>query len=255
MVHIRYNGIHIPTSPVRVRAGVDDVDPLAVRAYGPGLGQVVSNVKTEFTIETRNAGQGNLAVTVDGPAKVTMECSEIEVGYKVRYAPTTVGEYFVSVRYNGTHIRGSLFKVGCVPTPTQPNQPLTQVGQQQVVTQSQVKSGQNQQQNQTISQQQQQLSQTQSKTQTQHLTSTQQDQLRQQQMTTNQQEQLKQQQIVTNQQEQLRKEQSQQQTQSQTEQTQVKKTSDASKCTISGSVTTSVVKQVTTFVVDCSQSG
>lgn len=113
-IHIRFNGIHIPNSPFRLRIGVDDVDPGAVRAYGPGLNDVYSGVKTEFTIETSNAGHGNLAVTVDGPAKVTMDCTEVDEGYKVRYTPTTPGEYYITVKYNAYHIAGSPFRVRCL---------------------------------------------------------------------------------------------------------------------------------------------
>lgn len=112
-IHVRFNGIHIPLSPFRVRVGRDDADIAAVHAFGPGLGNVKSNLKTEFTIDSSNAGHGNLAVTVDGPAKVTMDCTEVDAGYNVKYTPTIPGEYYITVKYNGYHIVGSPFRVVC----------------------------------------------------------------------------------------------------------------------------------------------
>lgn len=115
-IHIRFNGIHIPNSPFRLGVGKDDADPACVTASGPGLTDVYAGVKTEFTIDTSNAGHGNLSVTVDGPSKVTMDCSEVNEGYKVRYTPVLTGEYYITVKYNAYHINGSPFRVKCLPS-------------------------------------------------------------------------------------------------------------------------------------------
>lgn len=112
-IHIRFNGVHIPASPFRVRIGKDDADPAAVHAYGPGLRDAKSGTKTDFIVDTCNAGAGSLAVTIDGPTKVNMDCTEVEEGYKVRYTPLAPGEYFVTVKFNGYHIAGSPFRVNC----------------------------------------------------------------------------------------------------------------------------------------------
>lgn len=117
-VHIRHNGIHIPASPFRIRVGKDDADPAAVQAYGPGLRDVKSGVKTDFIVDTCNAGAGSLAVTIDGPTKVNMDCTEEEEGYKVRYTPLAPGEYFITVKFNGYHIAGSPFRVSCTGSVT-----------------------------------------------------------------------------------------------------------------------------------------
>jgi filamin len=69
--------------------------------------------KTDFLVDTCNAGAGTLAVTIDGPSKVSMDCTEVEEGYKVRYTPLVPGDYFISIKYNGYHIVGSPFKVTC----------------------------------------------------------------------------------------------------------------------------------------------
>lgn len=41
-VHIKFNGIHIPGSPFRLRIGKDEADPAAVSVSGKGLESCVS---------------------------------------------------------------------------------------------------------------------------------------------------------------------------------------------------------------------
>jgi filamin len=52
-----------------------------------------------------------LAVNIDGPSKVSMDCTEVEEGYKVRYTPLAPGDYYISIKYNNNHIVGSPFRV------------------------------------------------------------------------------------------------------------------------------------------------
>ncbi|CAG0912725.1 unnamed protein product [Notodromas monacha] len=111
--HVRLNGVHVPGSPFRLKIGKDEADPAAVNAQGNGLKAIKSGQKTDFIIDTSAAGSGTLAVTIDGPSKVSMDCTEADVGYKVRYTPLAPGDYFISVKYNGYHIAGSPFKVHC----------------------------------------------------------------------------------------------------------------------------------------------
>ncbi|XP_076061850.1 filamin A protein cher isoform X2 [Oratosquilla oratoria] len=112
-IHIKFNGIHIPGSPFRLRIGKDEGDPAAVSASGKGLEGCVSGHKTDFIVDTCSAGAGTLAVTIDGPSKVSMDCTEVEEGYKVRYTPLVPGDYYIAIKYNGYHIVGSPFKVKC----------------------------------------------------------------------------------------------------------------------------------------------
>merc|ERR1719447_1096974 len=112
-IHVKFNGIHIPGSPFRLRIGADEGDPAAVSAAGKGLESCVSGHKTDFIVDTCNAGAGTLAVTIDGPSKVSMDCTEVDEGYKVRYTPLSPGDYYTAIKYNGYHIVGSPFKVKC----------------------------------------------------------------------------------------------------------------------------------------------
>ncbi|KAK4872119.1 hypothetical protein RN001_016243 [Aquatica leii] len=110
-IHVKYNGVHIPGSPFQIKVGKDTADPAAVHAAGNGLKDIKTGVKTDFIIDTLNAGAGTLAVTIDGPSKVSMDCTEVEEGYKVRYTPLAPGDYYISIKYNNNHIVGSPFKV------------------------------------------------------------------------------------------------------------------------------------------------
>lgn len=112
-IHVKFNGVHIPGSPFRIKVGKDVADPAAVHASGNGLKDVKTGQKTDLIIDTCNAGAGTLAVTIDGPSKVSMDCTEVDDGYKVRYTPLLPGEYYMSIKYNNMHIVGSPFKINC----------------------------------------------------------------------------------------------------------------------------------------------
>lgn len=39
-INVKFNGVHMPASPLRIKVGKDDADPAAVHCHGPGLGAV-----------------------------------------------------------------------------------------------------------------------------------------------------------------------------------------------------------------------
>jgi filamin len=110
-VHVRFNGVDIPESPIRVCVGTVNADPGRVFASGEGLHTGETGGKPcEFVIDTLKAGAGALAVTVDGPAKVQLNCKEVPEGYKVSFVPSVPGDYLITVKFVGTNIAGSPFK-------------------------------------------------------------------------------------------------------------------------------------------------
>ncbi len=110
-IHVRLSNNHIPGSPFRVMVGKQDADPSMVKAYGDGLVRGKTGQQCKFIVNTTNAGSGALAVTIDGPSKVQLNCSEIEEGYEFSYRPTAPGDYLITIKYAGnTHIPGSPFK-------------------------------------------------------------------------------------------------------------------------------------------------
>jgi filamin len=109
-IHVRFNGNEIPESPFRICVGQLSADPGRVFASGEGLYKGETGKPCEFTIDTLNAGAGPLAVTVDGPAKVQLDCKEVSEGYKVSFIPSAPGDYLITVKFVGTNIAGSPFK-------------------------------------------------------------------------------------------------------------------------------------------------
>ncbi|KAM9350273.1 filamin-A isoform 4-T4 [Symphorus nematophorus] len=113
LIDVKFNGSHIPGSPFKIRVGETGQagDPGMVSAYGPGLEGGTTGTACEFVVNTSNAGPGALAVTIDGPSKVKMDCVECPEGYRVTYTPMAPGNYLISIKYGGPyHIVGSPFK-------------------------------------------------------------------------------------------------------------------------------------------------
>ncbi|CAL8338413.1 unnamed protein product [Merluccius merluccius] len=112
-VHVTFNGTHIPGSPFKVRVGEPGQtgDPGLVSAYGTGLEKGTTGSQSEFIINNRAAGPGALAVTIEGPSKVKMDCQEVPEGYRVLYTPMAPGNYLISIKYGGpNHITDSPFR-------------------------------------------------------------------------------------------------------------------------------------------------
>nr|XP_046240882.1 filamin-B isoform X1 [Scatophagus argus] len=112
-IDVKFNGSHIPGSPFQVRVGEPGQtgEPGLVTAYGAGLERGTTGTQSEFIINNTKAGPGALAVTIEGPSKVKMDCQEVPEGYKVQYTPMAPGNYLISIKYGGpNHINGSPFK-------------------------------------------------------------------------------------------------------------------------------------------------
>lgn len=112
-IDVKFSGSHIPGSPFQVRVGDpgQSGDAGLVSAYGSGLERGTTGNQSEFIINNTKAGPGALALTIEGPSKVKMECQECPEGYKVHYTPMAPGNYLISIKYGGpNHITGSPFK-------------------------------------------------------------------------------------------------------------------------------------------------
>jgi len=110
-IYVRHNGVPIPGSPFTVVVGEQNGDPALVRAFGEGLSKGQTGVVSKFIVDTLKAGAGALAVNIDGPSKVQLNCSEVSDGYEFTYVPVAPGDYLVSIKYAGNnHIPGSPFK-------------------------------------------------------------------------------------------------------------------------------------------------
>ena len=110
-VNVTCDGDPIHGSPFKIKAK-KGCDPKRVKAYGPGLENGVCHEPNQFTIETRNAGKGDLGLSIEGPAEAKMTCKDNNDGScNVDYIPTVPGNYDIFVKLEDKNIPGSPFKV------------------------------------------------------------------------------------------------------------------------------------------------
>merc|ERR1719431_2030022 len=101
---IFYSGEHIQGSPFMFH--VDAINSGYVTAYSHGL----CDEPCSFTIVTKDAGPGGLALAVEGPSKAEITCQDNKDGTcSVSYLPTAPGEYNIVVKFADKHIMGSPF--------------------------------------------------------------------------------------------------------------------------------------------------
>lgn len=117
---IKYNDQHVRGSPFLIHVSMPP-DPSKVRVYGPGIEHgILSLFKSNFVVETRGAGAGQLTVRVRGPKgafNVEMQREKKnERTIHCKYEPKEPGDYQVEVKWHGDHVPGSPFLVMIVDT-------------------------------------------------------------------------------------------------------------------------------------------
>ncbi|VDN53518.1 unnamed protein product [Dracunculus medinensis] len=117
---IKYSDEHVPGSPFIVNVS-HAPDASKVRVYGPGIEHgILSTFKSNFVVETKGAGAGQLTVRVRGPKgafNVEMQREKKqERTIHCKYEPKEPGDYQVEVKWHGEHVPGSPFLVMIVDT-------------------------------------------------------------------------------------------------------------------------------------------
>uniref|UniRef100_A0A671Y2Z2 Filamin C n=1 Tax=Sparus aurata TaxID=8175 RepID=A0A671Y2Z2_SPAAU len=112
-VSVRKNGMHVSNSPFKIMVGQSEIGEASrVKAFGKGLLEAHTFEMAEFFVDTRNAGYGGLALSIEGPSKVDINCEDMEDGTcRVTYCPTEPGSYIVNIKFAEKHIPGSPFTV------------------------------------------------------------------------------------------------------------------------------------------------
>lgn len=105
-VSIKFNEAHIPGSPFPILVGKMSFDPALVQANGDGLTKGDVGKASKFKVVTTNAGEGTLAVGIEGPSKVAITCQDIDDGYEFTYVPMSPGEYMITIKYSNVTIAG-----------------------------------------------------------------------------------------------------------------------------------------------------
>jgi filamin len=105
-VHVKLNEAHIPGSPFPMLVGEMGADPALVLASGDGLEKGTAGTAAKFFVTTTNAGSGTLGVTIEGPSKCAIVCTEQDEGYEFSYTPMAPGDYLISIKYCNITIAG-----------------------------------------------------------------------------------------------------------------------------------------------------
>ncbi|CAJ0927524.1 unnamed protein product [Ranitomeya imitator] len=112
-VSVKFNDEHIPDSPFVVPVGSpsDDARRLTVSSLQESGLKV--NQPASFAVSL-NGAKGVLDAKVHSPSGALEECYVTEIDedkYAVRFIPRENGLYLVDVKFNGSHIPGSPFKI------------------------------------------------------------------------------------------------------------------------------------------------
>ncbi len=110
---IKYGTSHVPGSPFEFH--VDELKSGQATAFGPGLTHGICGETATFTVNTKDAGPGGLALAVEGPSKAEIKCVDNKDGTcNVTYFPQKIGQYEVTVKFADKHVPGSPFKANVV---------------------------------------------------------------------------------------------------------------------------------------------
>lgn len=124
-IYVRFNDVNVPGSPFQINVK-HKLNPKQVHCYGPGLesGLLRAGWPAYFTVDTKNAGEGQLEVMYTPkpgsklrPASIQPlggtgeDSSQQQPFHKVTYTPESDGPCRIEVTYDGEHIPGSPFTV------------------------------------------------------------------------------------------------------------------------------------------------
>jgi len=133
VLQIKYGGEHVQGSPFPLKVSAQP-DASKVRVSGPGVEHgILANFQSQFIVETRGAGAGQLTVRIRGPKgafQVEMyRESQKDRTILCRYYPSVTGLYIIHVRWSNMDVPGSPFHVQILDT----QQELEQVLQEQTL--------------------------------------------------------------------------------------------------------------------------
>ena len=113
-MNVTFGEATVPETPLRLSV----FDPSAVKAFGPGLENGnKSGDQTNFTVDMRAAGEGNLDVTIEGPQTTPIAIKDQANNVvKCEYTPDAPGDYVINVKYGDVHVPNSPFHVQVQPS-------------------------------------------------------------------------------------------------------------------------------------------
>ncbi|KAH9509017.1 hypothetical protein Btru_048613 [Bulinus truncatus] len=120
VLQIKYGGENVQGSPFAFKVSAQP-DASKVRVSGPGVEHgILANFQSQFIVETKGAGAGQLTVRIRGPKgafQVEMyRESQKDRTILCRYYPSVTGLYIINVRWSGVDVPGSPFHVQILDT-------------------------------------------------------------------------------------------------------------------------------------------
>ena len=92
-----------------------------------GLSDGVAGKPCSFLINTRDAGYGGLGLSIEGPSKAEIKCTDNEDGTcSVEYLPLEPGKYNINVKFADEDVPGSPFTSTVGPSGDEPIQLVEQ---------------------------------------------------------------------------------------------------------------------------------
>ena len=108
LISILLEGEEIEGWPIEVCG----TDQSSLKIYGPGLEEAIVGEHSEFFIVTKQAGEGSIGLTIEGPAETPVACSEDQEDvYRFSYTPTSPGIYSLNVTFSDKPVDGSPFLI------------------------------------------------------------------------------------------------------------------------------------------------
>uniref|UniRef100_A0AC35TTC9 Calponin-homology (CH) domain-containing protein n=1 Tax=Rhabditophanes sp. KR3021 TaxID=114890 RepID=A0AC35TTC9_9BILA len=114
------NNVHVPGSPMSFNVSLPP-DASKVKVYGNGIEHgILNDFKSDFIVETKGAGAGQLTIRVRGPrGAFNVEMQRDQKNDRIincRYSPKEMGLYQVFVNWSSQPVPGSPFDVYIVDT-------------------------------------------------------------------------------------------------------------------------------------------
>jgi len=112
-VSVKRLGKHITGSPFKIKVGDREVgDAKKVAITGKTLREGKTHTDNTFNIDTRKAGYGGLSLSIEGPSKAEIKCTDNEdATLDVSYRPTEPGYYIMNLKFADHHVEGSPFTI------------------------------------------------------------------------------------------------------------------------------------------------
>ncbi len=108
-VKVGFNGQPVKDSPFHVNVASGS-DPGKVKVTGPGLDGCKVGEKLVLDIDTRGAGDGNLAISLGGPVEAPVNIDDHHDGTAtMEITPPEAGEYKLDIKFGGQEVPGAPF--------------------------------------------------------------------------------------------------------------------------------------------------